>query len=72
VTDWIADTVARLEPLTTIGEAAKSLRTSTSSIRRLMAVGRIHAVRQRESGSSRVLIPRLEIERYLRGLSVGP
>ena len=35
----------------------------------MIAVGRLKALRARESGSSRVLIPRVEIERYLRSLA---
>jgi excisionase family DNA binding protein len=69
--DWISETVAQLEPLATATEAAKVLRTSPRNLRRMIVDGRIHAVRGRESGSSRVLVPRVEIERYLRGLVVS-
>jgi excisionase family DNA binding protein len=66
--DWIADTVASLAPLTTASEAAAALRTSPRNLRRMIADGRICAVRAKETGSSRVLIARVEIARYLRGL----
>lgn len=68
--DWIADVVAQLNPLTSAAEASNALRTSPRNLRRLIAAGRLRAVRAHESGSSRVLVPRLEIERYLRSLEV--
>lgn len=70
--DWIADAVASLHPLATLFEAAATLRMCTRSVRRMVATGRLKAIRSRESGSSRVLIPRVEIERYLRSLEVRP
>jgi len=70
--DWIADTVAGLAPLTTASEAAAALRTSPRNLRRMIVDGRIHAVRAKDAGSSRVLIPRASIESYLRGLLVSP
>ncbi len=66
--DWIAETVATVPPLATAKEAASVLRTSTRNLRRMIVDGRIRAVRAQESGSSPVLVPRGEIERYLRGL----
>lgn len=69
-TDWIADVVAQLSPLTSAAEASNALRTSPRNLRRMIADGRLRAVRSYESGSSRVLVPRLEIERYLRSLGV--
>lgn len=64
--DWIADTVRELKPLTTASEAAEALRMSARHLRRHIAAGRITAVRATEIGSSRVLVPRTEIERFLR------
>lgn len=69
--DWIADTVSQLQPLTTTKEAAAALRTSPRNLRRMIVDGRINAVRAQDAGSSRVLIPRTEIGRYLRGLLVS-
>lgn len=66
--DWIADAVAGLAILATASEAATALRTSQRNLRRMIADGRIRAVRQRATGSSRTLISRAEIVRYLRGL----
>jgi len=66
--DWIADAVAGLPPLSTARETAAVLRTSLRNLRRMIVDGRLHAVRARETGSSRVLIPRAAIERYLRDL----
>lgn len=66
--DWISETVSHLAPLATANEAAKILRTSPRNLRRMLADGRIKGVRARDTGSSRVLVPRVEVERYLRGL----
>lgn len=70
VPDWIADVIAGLAPLCTASEAANALRTSPRNLRRLIVMGRIGALREKQTGSSRVLIPRAEIERYLRSLIV--
>lgn len=64
--DWIAETVSSLAPLATAAEASAVLRTSPRNLRRHIAAGRLQAIRAEESGSSRVLIPRVEIERFLR------
>jgi excisionase family DNA binding protein len=64
--DWIAETIRELKPLATASEAANVLRMSTRHLRRMITSGRITAVRARESGASRVLVPRSEIERFLR------
>lgn len=69
--DWIADVVGQLRPMTTAEEASTVLRTSPRNLRRMIADGRLRAVRSRETGSSRVLVPRVEIERYLRSLEVS-
>jgi hypothetical protein len=63
---------ASLPALATAGEAAHALRMSPRNLRRLIVAGRIGAMRERESGSSRVLVPRAEIGRYLRSLAVQP
>ena len=68
VTDTITEIENSLPVLATANEAAKVLRTSGRNIRRMIVAGRITALRAQESGSSRVLIPRAEIGRYLRGL----
>jgi excisionase family DNA binding protein len=69
--DWISDVIGQLRPMTTAAEASTALRTSPRNLRRMIADGRLRAVRSRESGSSRVLVPRVEIERYLRSLEVS-
>jgi excisionase family DNA binding protein len=66
--DWVSETVATLAPLATAKEAAAFLRCNTRTLRRMIADGRIKSIRGRETGSSPVLVPRGEIERYLRGL----
>ena len=66
--DWVQDVVAKLPPLLTIPEAAKALRMSARNVSRLLAHGRLGAVRTGSGGgSSRVLIARVEIARFLRG-----
>jgi excisionase family DNA binding protein len=57
-----------LPALLTASEAANLLRTSPRNLRRLIVAGRIASLRERETGSSRVLIPRAEIGRYLTSL----
>ena len=69
--DWISEVVSQLRPMATAVEAANALRTSPRNLRRMIADGRLSAVRQRESGSSRVLVPRKSIEQYLRNLEVA-
>jgi excisionase family DNA binding protein len=71
-TDWISETVQTLAPLATAKEAAAVLRMSQRQLRRLIIADRIPAIRGRESGSSRVLVPRASIEKYLRSLVVSP
>jgi excisionase family DNA binding protein len=68
--DWIADCIGALKPLVTVKETCSVLRTSERNLRRMIATGRITALRARESGSSRVLVPRTAIESYLRSLAV--
>lgn len=69
--DWIAEVVRELPPLATANEAARALRTTPRNLRRMIAAGRITAVRSRESGSSRVLVPRTSIASYLATCASG-
>jgi len=64
--DWIKEAIAELPALTTAKECASALRTTPRNLRRHIAAGRLNAIRAEETGSSRVLIPRSEIERFLR------
>ena len=54
--------------LLTVVEAADMLRCSQRQVRRLIATGRLRAARATERGSSRVLIERAAVERYVRAL----
>jgi len=65
--DCIADVMATVPPLADIGETGKALRKSKQTVR-LVRAGRLHGVRAVEAGSSPVLISRVPIEKYLRGL----
>jgi excisionase family DNA binding protein len=55
-----------LPTLCTVAEAATALRSSTRTVRRLLATGRLRAAKLRLGGSSRVLVPRGELERLVR------
>lgn len=55
-----------LPSLCTVDEAAKALRSSTRTVRRLLATGRLRAAKLALGGSSRLLVPRVEIERLVR------
>lgn len=68
ISDSINEIEASLPALATANEAARALRMSGRNLRRLIVAGRITALRAQESGSSRVLIPRAEVGRYLRSL----
>lgn len=68
---WISDVVATLPALATVPEACSALRTSPRNLRRMIADGRLRALRATETGSSRVLIPRREVERFLTLLDGG-
>ena len=67
-TDWIAQVVAELPPICNVVEAYTVLRTTRRNIHRLVASGRLHAVRPAAGGSARLLVPRASIEQYLRRL----
>jgi|GEM_PF-1504368 len=67
-TDWIAELVAELPLLATTSEAAAALRTTTRNLRRLIIAGRIASVRAKDTGASRVFVPRASIAAYLRGI----
>jgi excisionase family DNA binding protein len=68
VTDWVDEAVSALPPLATVAEAVTLLRTTRRNFYRLVAARRIRTVRPVESGSSKHLIPRSELARYLRSL----
>ena len=55
-----------LPALLTASEAANLLRCSPRNLRRLIVTGRLGSLREKASGSSRVLIPRASIGLYLR------
>lgn len=71
--DWVRDVVAKLPPLATMSETADTLRMSRRTVSRLLVQGRLNAVRTGVGGgSSRVLIARAEIARFLRYLDFDP
>jgi excisionase family DNA binding protein len=69
--DWVADIVEGLPALLNVKEAAAILRNTPRSVHRMIASAKLHGVKYAEGGSSRTLIPRAELERYLRSLDVG-
>jgi len=68
--DWVQDVLTNLPALVTTSEAAKVLRMSSRNVSRLLARGQLSSVRTGFGGSSRVLIARVEIARFLRHLEV--
>lgn len=70
--DWVDEALASTPPLLTVLEAVVLLRMSRRHFYRLLAAGRIKAFRASESGSSRHLVPKTEIARYLRTLAGEP
>jgi excisionase family DNA binding protein len=67
-TDWIDDALSHLPPVCTATEALGVLRCSRRELYRRVADGRLPAVKAREGGSSRLLIPRSALRAYLAGL----
>jgi len=63
--DHLRDVEAALPPLATIAEARAALRYGDSTIRQLIRSGQLRAIRSTPTGSSRLLIPRSEIIRFL-------
>ena len=49
-----------------VAEAARALRCSSRTVRRMVATGRLRAAKLGDGGSSRVLIARAEVRRLLR------
>ena len=68
MSDWISEVVATLQPICTATEAAAVLRTSPRNLRRMVSLGRIEGYHPAEGGSSRLMVPRVSIEKYLRGV----
>jgi excisionase family DNA binding protein len=60
--------VAELGSLATASEACTVLRCSRRTLARLVATGRLRAAKRAERGSSPLLVPRAELQRYLAGL----
>jgi excisionase family DNA binding protein len=65
----VADACSGLPPLMLLREVTAFLRIHERTARRLIAQGRIKALRSREAGSSRVLVARAEVARYLESLA---
>jgi excisionase family DNA binding protein len=68
---WVTEAVAELPAIARIEEVAGVIRMCPRTIRRLIASGQLTAIRGRESGAARVLIPRAEVARYLASLDGG-
>lgn len=69
--EWIAEAIAPLPPIATAAEVCAVLRVSRAKVSRLVTTGELRAVRTRESGSARVLIPREAVAAYLATLESG-
>ncbi len=66
--DWVAEALAGLPALLTVQEAMPVIRTSRRQFYRLVASGKIHAIKATEAQPGRLLIPRGSLEKYLRSL----
>lgn len=69
--NWVTETLAGTPAIMTVEELVSLLRVSRRQVYRLLSNGRIHAVKQAEGGSSRHLVPRSSVEKYLRSLEVA-
>ncbi|HEX4341328.1 MAG TPA: helix-turn-helix domain-containing protein [Polyangiaceae bacterium] len=67
-TTWIAETIDGLPATLTTDEVCAALRMSRRNLYRLVGAGKIVARKMADGGSSRLLIPRAELERYLKSL----
>jgi excisionase family DNA binding protein len=65
---WVEEAVAGLPVLVTTAEATKVLRTTQRNLYRWIAIGKITAVKDTCGGSTRVLIPKSALVKYLSGL----
>lgn len=62
---YLEDLRASLAPLLLVGEAAEAMRMHPRTLQKFIARGVIKAVRAQQAGSSRVLVPRSEVIRFL-------
>ncbi|NRA34569.1 MAG: helix-turn-helix domain-containing protein [Polyangiaceae bacterium] len=65
---WIDEALRDVPPLSTTLEAMSLLRTSRRNLYRMVARGKIRALRPERSGSSRLLFAKAELARFLRTL----
>lgn len=66
---WIDEAVRDMPALLTAAEAETALRLKRRKINQLVSDRRLTGVRHRESGSSRLLITRESVVRYLRSIA---
>ena len=66
--DWVTEALKDAPAILKSAEACAILRTGRRNLYRMVAAGRLDGVRAHDSGSSRLLIPRASLERYLRSL----
>lgn len=67
--DWVDDAVQGLPALVTTEEAVQVLRTTRRNLYRWLATGKIPSVKHGFGGSSRVLIPKPALVKYLRSIA---
>lgn len=67
---WVVDATRDLPPLLRLKEVCAALRVHDRTVRRLIKSGRLHALKYGEAGSSRIIVPRAEIARYLLSLAL--
>jgi len=69
-TDWADDALADFPGLLDADEACRALRIHRRKLNSLVADERLRAVRHAEGGSSRLLVTRESVARYLRSIAV--
>lgn len=65
---WINEALKDLPAILRVKEVQSVLRCTSRHVYRLVETGRIHAVRARDAGSSRVLVPKTSLADYLRSI----
>jgi len=66
---WVGEALEGQPALMTVPEVCSTIRTSRRNLYRLIASARLESLKQTEGGSSRLLIPRESVERYLLALA---
>ncbi len=66
--EWVTETLSGLPDLLTVAEVCATLRCAPRTVYRYIDRGRLKGVRPQESGSSKLLIPRGSVGKFLTSL----